>query len=258
MKNRLLAPFLVIVLTFLLPAPALALSFPRLGGGSPSATQQRGMQNRITNGKQRADSEIERRLTILNNLLTRINNSKNLSSSSKSTLAADVQNEINNLTALKSKIDADTDITNLKTDIQSIVNDYRVYLLMAPQVGLVVYADNEITAANNFSNAVPIIQNLISTAQSKGVDVTSMNASLQDLQSKVADAKTQAQNAESSVLSLTPSGYPGNKPTLQSALAMLKTGRSDLQAARQDWINIRQALQSAKVIGNSSSSATAK
>ena len=66
-----------------------------------------------------------------------------VSANEKTAIANEVQTEISNLTALNTKIQADTDLTTLKTDIQSITEDYRIFMLVIPQGRIEVAADKD-------------------------------------------------------------------------------------------------------------------
>jgi len=204
-----------------------------------SAVQAQSQQLR----RERADQEINRRITALNNLISRINGMKKLSNSDKSTLVSQVQSEITNLTSLKSKIDADTDPQILKTDKQSIVQSYRVFVLFIPKIRILAAADRMDVTADKLSDLVKKLQGRISQAQLASKNVTSLQTALTDMQNKISDAKTQYQNARNAVTPLTPDGYPANKITLQAAHDMIKTGAQDLRSVLKDAKTIRNGLK---------------
>lgn len=229
-----------------------AIISPQAGNTSP----------RVTNLKTKADKEIDRRLAVLNNLVQRINSINKLSDSSRSELLLLVQTDITTLTNLRDKIEADTDLSVLKTDVQSIVKDYRVYVLARPKIGLVIAADTVLANADKLTTISAKLQTRITQEQSAGKDVSALESTYKDMQAKIADAQTQAKNAQSTVASLTPEGYPANKSTLLSALKMLKTARQDLQAARNDAHTIIQGIKDLEGLGSTppstSSSTTSK
>ena len=74
------------------------------------------------------------------------------------------------------------------------------------------------------------------------------------MKSKIADAQTQAQNAMSTAIPLTPEGYPGNKTSLESARKMIQTGHQDLMSAYHDAQEIVQGLRSIKIENKNASS----
>lgn len=105
------------------------------------------------------------------------------------------------------------------------------------------------------------LQTRINADQSAGKNTTTLQASLADLNAKIADANVQAGIAVNGILSLTPD--QGNKTVLASNTAALKAARAkvkiateDLQAARQDARVIIQNLDTLNVSTSSSTSTT--
>jgi hypothetical protein len=188
----------------------------------------------MTQLKARADKEISRRIEALTKLLSRIAEFKKLSASQKSSLSVQVQAEIDKLTTLKAKIAADTDLTTLKADVQSIVDAYRIYALFMPKIQILGAADRLQITADAMSSHAATLETKITEKQTAGQNVTELQTLLADMNAKIANAKTQAQNAITTVTPLTPEGYPGNKTQLQSAQQMIVTGIKDLNTARQD------------------------
>lgn len=201
------------------------------------------LDTRTTNLKERADKEIDRRVASLTKLISRINDMKRVTADQKTTLTTQVQNAITSLTALKAKIDADTDITTLQTDVKSVITEYRVYALLIPEIEIIAAADRELDLSDKLSSISGKLQARIQDAQSKGKDVSSLQTMLSDMQAKISDSKTQAQNAINTVSALTPEGFPNNKPILQSARPMIKTSHEDLVAAGKDAKSIIQGLR---------------
>lgn len=218
-------------------------------GTTPSTTNPRlqtAQDNKMANLKERADTEITRRIDALNRINTRLTNIKHLTDAQKSSFSSQISTEIANLTALKTKIDADTDLTTLKTDVQSIVLSYRVFALFIPQIQMVGAADRILNITDIMNQFATKLSTRITNAKNAGHDVTSLQALLTDMQSKITDAITQANNVVTTVAGLTPAGYPGNKSSLQTARKMLQTARLDLVTAGQDGKKIIQGLRSFK------------
>ncbi len=237
MKKILLTTCLLLTLS--LPTAVLAQSSRPTPNASIAAMQEARLGNRENNLKSRADTEITRRISSLNNLITRINQFKKLSADQKTSLTAQVQAQITSLNTLKTKIDADSDIDTLKTDVKSIVDSYRIYLLFIPKIHILAAADVELQAVDTFTDLYTKLQTRIQAAGNPA----NLTSALSDMQSKTADAKTQATNAQETVLPLTPDDYPNNKTQLEAARTMLQTGRHDLDQARLDARTIVQALK---------------
>lgn len=231
---------IMIVLAALLTLGATG-TFAQTPTGIPTriAARQDAIISRL---KTRADNEITRRVNALTKLMSRIGDMKRLTPDQKTSLTAQVQDEINALQTLKTKIDADTDIATLRTDVQSIVKSYRVFALFIPKMYIMAHADRLLDIVDTLTGIQGKLQTRIDAAKTAGNDTTAMQNLISDMTAKLADAKTQATNAINAVLPLTPDGWPGNKTTLMSARTMLGTARQDIQAAHKDEQLIRQDL----------------
>ena len=183
--------------------------------------------------KARGDYEIDRRLHTLADLTKRVQNAEHLTAANRDALTQQLAAETSGLTALRAKIDADTDLATLRADLRDIVTQYRVYLLMDPKVHLVVAADRALAAADAFDKVFAKLDGKL------GVD----QAKLADAKAKVADARKQAGGVPGSVIPLQPPDYPGNRPTLVSARDNLRTARQDLRAARAE---VQQLVDAAR------------
>ncbi len=239
-----------IFLLALVHVPAFAVDQPNVTRpvtehpmvGSKAADRMENVQNKIqektadrsANLQQRANKELTRRINSLNELLTRISGFKKLSDTQKASLTSQVQAQITALTALQAKIAADTDPTALKTDVQSIVQSYRIYALFLPKIQILAAADRVLSVSDEMSSHAATLQTKIAADQSAGKNVSDLQTLLSDMNAKIADAKTQAQGAIDTVTPLTPDGYPANKQQLQSARQMIATAVKDLDTARQD------------------------
>ena len=199
---------------------------------------------KMENLKNRANQEIDRRITSLTKLLERINLLKRLSSDQKTSFASRVQNEIANLTTLKTSIQSDATLETLRINTQSIVKSHRIYAFFIPQIQILVASDALTHSTDQATELATKLQSRIQEAQSLGKDVTSLTATLTDMTTKIADAKQQASNAATAVTNLTLEGFPGNKTQLQSARAMIVLGKKDLTEARQAAKTIVNTLKS--------------
>src|SRR3954470_13812945 len=137
---KFLHTFFAALLTLSLAAPVAALTVGLGADANVTASTSAGsvtisaaMQARIATAKDRADQEIARRLSALNALNTKIQGMAKLTATEKGTLGSSITAQIAAMNDLKAKIDADPDITTLKTDIKSIAESYRIYLLVIPQ-----------------------------------------------------------------------------------------------------------------------------
>lgn len=212
-----------------------------------AAAKQDAVMSRL---RTRADAEIDRRIAALTKLLEKINAMKRLTAEQKSAFTNGIQGQITSLNTLKTKIEGDTDIATLRTDVQSIAKAYRIFALYMPQVNIMAHADRILAVIDDMNAISTRLQTRIDEAKAAGKDTTAMQTLMTDRASKLTDATTQANNAIAAVVSLTPDGFPGNKTTLQSAQKMLQTARQDLVKALQDMQQIRELLRKAGIQTN--------
>jgi len=190
-----------------------------------------------------SDTAIAQRLTSLNDASTRINSLVKLSSAQKAQFSGEIVTDVNGLTSLKAKIDADTDLTTARADYKTIFTTYRVYAEFLPQLHLLISSDTMDVTADKLSDLATKLQSRIQSAGNPS-NLTSL---LSDMQAKIADAKTQYGNVQSQVTSLTPQSYDndptGTSSTLKNARSEIQTGAGDLKAAFADAKQIIQALK---------------
>ncbi len=195
----------------------------------------------------RSDTAINARITALNNLATRTQGLKNVSDAEKSTIASEIQAALGDMTSIKSKIDADTDVVTATADEKTITQSYRIYALIVPQATITAAADRITTLVAMLGAISGKLQTRITTEQSAGKDVTALQAAVNDLNVKVVDANTQAMSAQNNIVSLTPDNgdqtkLKANTAALKAARANLKTATLDLQAARKDADTVVKGL----------------
>jgi hypothetical protein len=210
---------------------AMLVALPKTVGAIDLTSAQ---TQRVQSLKSRADTEISRRVSTLNSLTTKINVLKRLSSAQKANFISDIQNNITSLTSLNIKIDADTDPTILQADVKSIVDNYRIFALYVPKVHLLTGSDTITDVVLNLKSLTTKLQTKITADQKADKNVTDLQVKLTDMQAKTTDAETQEQNIYTTVIQLDPSGYPDNLGSLQSALQMSETAKTDIQTARKD------------------------
>jgi hypothetical protein len=187
----------------------------------------------------RANTLIDQRVKSLNDLITRIQEMKNVTPNQKATITGNVQSLVTNLTDLKSRIATDATST-LKTDLQSITGSYRVYALAMPEVNILASGDRITTIAAQLNAIQAKIQARLA-ADTTLTGNTVITADLADMSAKVADAMTNTRAAAAEVTPLMPD--QGDKVKMASNLAALKDARSKIKAAADDLKAARKDVQ---------------
>ena len=214
--------------------------------GSNSASREtiktENQANLTANLKERAKREITRRITFLNELLVKLDKIKKISDSDKQALKTQIQTQIDGLNTLQTKIDSDTDLTTLRTDVKSIINGYYIFAFFRVKIELLVSAERMSTTADNLNTIYTKLQTRVADAKSQGKDTALLESELSNMLSKINDAKAQYLAVETELGALTSQGFPGNKSTLLDARSKIKLGAQDLRSAHELAMKIRQGL----------------
>jgi hypothetical protein len=209
-----------------------------------------------------SNTDIDNRVTALNELSDRVQAMVNVNSTEKADIADEVKANIDGLNTLKAKIDEEAGATTtLTNDEKSIFNDFRVYALVIPRGFLVASSDMVGVIGNMMTTISAKLKIRIDNAQSAGKDVSAVRAQLTDLNAKITDANVQAQIAQGIVASLKPDDgnktqFQANHSALVSARAHLKTATDDLKVARADIKAIVSTLKSFHLNSSANVSAT--
>lgn len=189
------------------------------------------------------DTQVDNRISSLNTVSARINALVKLSSTQKAQFTGEIRTNENNLTALKAKCDADTDVPTLRADYLSIFTSYRIYAEFLPQVHLLAAADSMGVTADKLTDLATKLQDRIQ----KVGNPSNLTSLLSDMQTKVADAEQQYSTVQSQVTSLTPQSFDtdksGTQSILKNARSEIQTGAADLRAAFSDARQIIQGLK---------------
>jgi len=192
--------------------------------------------------KARGAAAIATREAALPQLAADVSSSLGVTAGDKSTLLGQIQADESGLNALNATIQADTTIASARADVEDIVTDYYVFALEAPKVHLVIAGDGEDSVESLLGGAMPEIQAAINASTS--ANKAAAQAAFDDCVAKLSAAQEASSGVSGEVINLQPSGYPGNKSTLEAAHDSETTARQDLQACRQDLTTIRKDLSS--------------
>ena len=191
------------------------------------------------------DCEISRRFATLDALSTKVSASKVLSTADAAALQSEIASTRTGLTSLKASIDSETSLPALKVDIAKIAADYRVYLLVAPQVNLVSAADGVVAAQTRFADVNTRLAARIAAAKAAGKDTTAAQTALDAMNAAVTNAVGLAGPLPAKVLPLTPAQYNAGTagPIITSARTALGQARDQLKAAIASAKACRDALK---------------
>ncbi|HEV2369486.1 MAG TPA: hypothetical protein VGR90_06400, partial [Acidimicrobiales bacterium] len=184
------------------------------------------------------------RVKTLADLTTSVQSNKYLTSDHQQALMALLAPATQGIGALDTQVQnatpQNTTVQQLEQDARTMVDQYRVYLVRAPQVHFTEAADTQTAVELEISTDEPKIQAAIQKAGNPPNAVQAYN----DLLTQVQNATTATGQANiPAVLQVTPSGYPGDDAPLTNARTALGQADQDLKAARTDIEIIRNAVK---------------
>jgi hypothetical protein len=184
-------------------------------------------------------ARIDLRLAALNKDLADINAAKNITSAHRSTLSTVLGNDTAGLTSLKGKVAAETTLTGLHDDATSMVNDYRVFILVGPKVRLTIAGDTESEAINKAQQVHDKLAASVAKKKAGGTDTTAAEADLADMQSSISAATGQLSGQVDALLAVAPG------PDATSIDNSVATARTALGNTRTD---LRNAVAKGKAV----------
>jgi hypothetical protein len=193
--------------------------------------------------QQGVEEQLAGRVTQLNLLVSAVSSAGYLTSADRSTLQGDLSSELAGIEGLVQKVPGDTTCVQLHLDANAMVYDYRVYIVMTPQVDLTISADTASATVTTLQGLFPTIQAGIAAAEKAGKDVSGAQRTFSDLQSQVTGAQTDLSGVSVTLLAQTPAAAPGNKLVFQGARTSITNARTDLRAASTDVNAIVRSLR---------------
>lgn len=225
------------------PTGAATSSTSSTSGTSGTSGKAAGGAGRLQAVKALAGARVQGRISTLHALSLAVQDSKYLNSDERGSLNNQIDSDLSGLTALAAKMSGETTAAAVRSDESAMVDDYRVYMLMAPQTRLVDGLAAETDAASTLQKAYTALQELL--AKQSGGGTSQQKAELADLQSQITAGQAAIGNEVATVLAIRPGP---DASSIESALAPVrsaaKTARTDLVQARHDAKDLRDSLKS--------------
>ncbi len=179
------------------------------------------------------DCQVQLRLTTLGRLSAAVASSTVITADHAAALNAIISGTESSLQALGAKIDADTTVSDLRTDIRAIRTQNRVYTLVSRQVAL-VRADDQVDAtAADLTARAGQLQAAIAAGQSAGKNESAAAARLAAMQRFIAAAEAKVNGQAALLLALTPAQWDSGsaRPVLNADNRAVVAARRDLRIA---------------------------
>jgi len=200
--------------------------------------------------QQFGDQRIQERLAGLEKLKDAAQNNKSLTDQQRGVVIKDANDNENGLSALKKKLDAETDIKAALGDVKNIYVQYRIFAVVLPRDYGEILLFHEQNVITRMTDAEQTISNLIQKAKDAGKDVTQLQALQTDYNAKLQDATNNTNNAQGLIPSLVPANYPATNNTLKTYRSDLQNAHKDIEGATDDLHKMLQILK-ADLGGNS-------
>ncbi len=225
--------------------PASSASAHSSTSGTGPASDPTCSSSTFAQAQQRVEADLSARVTQLGDLLAKVNDpSGHLAPSDEQALQNDLSNfELPGIQALQTQVQNDTTCAELRSAAHSMVDDYRVYLVMTPQTDLTIGADDETYVESRFVTLEPKFADAIAEAKADGKDVTAAENAFDDLENQVSAAQGDTNGLSTQLLAQTPHGYPGNWQVFVAAHSGELNARTDLHVADSDAQQIKADLQ---------------
>jgi hypothetical protein len=186
-------------------------------------------------------------LSTLNSRVTTQFKAGRISSSDNATLTSDIASNESGLSALKARLDADTDATTARADFRSIYTTFRIYAVVLPRDYHELWLDMIIHKDNQLQGHETLIQDAINGAPASVQ--AQANQLFTDYKTQVTNSLAQAAAAQQIIPQLTPAAFNSDptsyKTTLTTYKTDIRTAAQDTKTAIYDLSQIVQLLKSA-------------
>jgi hypothetical protein len=190
------------------------------------------------------------RLSDLAKMQTALAGYKEVTDSARSTLTQVLSSDTSGLTALKTKVAGETTVAAVRADGKSMVDDYRVYILVAPKVHLTHALDVESAALPRLTKVHDELADRL--ARDPSADTAANKALLADMSAQIQAADSGIDGKDAALLALQP-GPDGKALTasVKGISGAAKGARDDIKKAVDDAKKVRDALKDGKKASNS-------
>jgi hypothetical protein len=190
--------------------------------------------------KARAMAAIEKRLTALDRIGTRVAADEHVTDDHASQLATHYARAKDGLEALGREIQAAETREELKELVPLIATDYRVFLVIIPKSHEVLVSDRFADGVTRLNGVADAVLNAIERAEEAGFDMTEARRWLAEARDEIGAVERGAVPVAGEVIGLTAADWE------EPAKSLLVSGKEKLRTARGDAAEAVDALKKAK------------
>jgi hypothetical protein len=189
-------------------------------------------------------ARIDLRLAALDRDLAAITAAQHLTEAHRDQLSTVVNDASAGLTDLKAQVAQETTLPGVRAAAESMVHDYRVFLLVGPQVRLTIAGDTEQFAIDKAQQAHDTLADQVAGKKAAGTDTTAAETDLAEMQAAIDAARTRLDGQVATLLAIEPGP---DAVAIRSAVAAVRQAlghtRADLQTARSEGLAVRAFLR---------------
>jgi len=199
---------------------------------TPPAVSAADSSKHLNNLKTHGAAEADRRLALLQAVSTRLTNSTQLTETDKSALTKQINDQVTALGALKSKLASESNLTAARKDVQSIIDEYRVFGLLVAQISIVTAADRMAETQTQLQTVVTELQKKADSLKQAGKDVTDLQKSIDLAKTAIATAQQLFSKSTAQILAFKPSDYVADHKLLSSYRDGIASARDSFRITR--------------------------
>ena len=186
------------------------------------------------------------RISALTTGISSISANSHLSSGDKTTILGTLNNDLDGMKSLQSKIAADTTKSTAAADYKTIFTTYRVYAVALPQAHYTAASDNLDSIA--LPRLTDVHGRLVALLAGKDASksTAALQAALSDMNSQISSASGFLSGLSNAALAVTPAQYNSNHDVLKGLKQKLSSARAAVKQARLDAKTVIAALHPGK------------
>lgn len=213
----------------------------------------------FSTAQQKLETALSDRATELTKLAGRVSQAKALPGSDATTLEGIITAEQTTvdgggIAGLQAAVPGETTCADLAGTAKAMVQDFRVFALVAPQVDIAVCSSGSAAAVTKGTDAEPTISARIAAAGQRGVDTAGAQQAFADFEAQLSSASQALGQVDvQQVLAQVPSDYPGDRSMLTGDVSAMEQADTDLRSARADLRTIRRDLAGSATSGGAGS-----
>jgi hypothetical protein len=149
-------------------------------------------------------ARIDLRLAALDRERAAVTNARALTDSHRATLTGIIDESRTGLEALKAKVAGETTVAALRDDAKSMVDDYRVFLLVGPQVRLTIAGDVGAHAIERATKAQERLAEAVEQKKAGGADTSAAETDLAEMAAAIDRARAALDGQVEELLAIQP------------------------------------------------------